>query len=499
MTRIPEQALYSVTQVRELDRLAIEQSGEGGYALMCKAGEAAFRRIRFFWPGGSGRLLVLAGPGNNGGDGYVIARLAREAGLVLSAVPGDKLKGDAARARKDWLEAGGEEQVFDGQLPADTGFIVDALLGTGIDRAPEGRIAELVSLANAHSARVFAVDCPTGLNADTGQILGEAIRATHTATFIGRKQGLFTGQARAVTGRIHFERLDVPDAVYQGTTPAAFLIDRGEIADLLPPREPTAHKGRHGHVVVVGGDRGMGGAAIMAAEAAMRAGAGRVSLVTRPEHVAAALTRAPEVLALGVSRPTARVKSLLTTADVVVLGPGLGQSRWGRRLWRTVIDSDRPLVMDADALNLLASDGERPPAGTVITPHPGEASRLLGRPVAELERDRYAAVRDLSMKMAAAAVLKGAGSLIAAPDWPIRVCDAGNAGMAVAGMGDLLSGIIGALRAQGVGPVEAATAGVWLHATSGDMAAREWGERGLQPTDLLTALRRLVNPPEAAR
>lgn len=502
MTKIPEQALYSVTQVRELDRLAIEQSGEGGYALMCRAGEAAFRRLRFFWPGGSGRLLVLTGPGNNGGDGYVIARLAREAGLdvsVLSAVPGDWLKGDAARARDDWRAAGGEDSLFDGRLPADTGFIVDALLGTGISRAPEGRIAEMVSMVNAHAARVFAVDCPTGLDADTGRVLGEAIRAAHTSTFIGRKQGLHTGQARAVTGRIHFERLDVPDAVYQGTTPAAFLVDRAEIASLLPPREATAHKGRHGHVVVVGGDRGMGGAAIMAGESALRAGAGRVSLVTRPEHVGAALTRAPEMLALGVRRPGRRVAALLETADVVVLGPGLGQSRWGRRLWRMARDGGRALVMDADALNLQARSGSRLPASSVITPHPGEAARLLGRSVGELEADRFATARALSETVGGTAVLKGAGSLIAAPDRPLRVCDAGNPGMAVAGMGDLLSGIIGALRAQGLEAAEAATAGVWLHATSGDMAAREAGERGLQPSDLLPALRRLVNPPEAAR
>lgn len=501
MTRIPEQALYTTDQVRELDRLAIEEAGIGGYPLMCRAGEAAFRRLRFFWPG-SGRLTVLTGPGNNGGDGFVIARLAREAGFevtVVAAVPGEKLAGNAARAREDWLAAGGEEQYFDGSLPADTGYIVDALLGTGLSRPPEGRIGEMVDLANGHAAPVFAVDCPTGLDTDAGQIPGRAIRAAHTATFIGRKQGLYTGRARDVTGRIHFERLGVPDAVYQGMTPSAFLVDRNEVSALLPARRPTAHKGRHGHVVVVGGDRGMGGAPIMAAEAALRAGAGRVSLVTRPEHVAPALTRAPEILACGVTGAGRRARAVIRQADIIVLGPGLGQSRWGRGLWRLCLDSGRSLVLDADGLNLLARRPLSLPPGSVITPHPGEAGRLLGTDVATLESDRFDTAHALAERFHAAAVLKGAGSLIAAPGWPLRVCDAGNPGMAVAGMGDLLSGIIGALRAQGLGAEEAAAAGVWLHASSGDLAAREQGERGLQPGDLLPALRRLVNPPGAVR
>ncbi|MDQ2069396.1 NAD(P)H-hydrate dehydratase [Natronospira bacteriovora] len=499
METIPQQGLYTVEQVRELDRRAISAEGIDGYALMCRAGEAAFRRLRFFWPGGSGRLLVLTGPGNNGGDGYVIARLAREAGLpvtLMSAVDGEALRGDAARARADWLACGGEEGVFEGALPADAGLIVDALLGTGLSRPPEGRIAEFISLANAHPAPVFAVDCPSGLDADKGTIPGDCIRAAHTATFIGQKRGLFTARARAVTGRVHFERLGVADAVYQGMNPAAFLIDRRQVSRNLPDRAPTAHKGLHGHVAIVGGDHGMGGATIMAAEAALRGGAGRVSLLTRPSHVAAALTRLPEVLVRGVRR-SGQARAVLAAADVVVIGPGLGQARWGRRLLAEALASGRPLVVDADGLNLLASESPVLPAACVLTPHPGEAGRLLGLSVPDLEQDRFDAMERLLARFDTAVVLKGAGTLVGAPDWPIHVCDAGNGGMAVAGMGDVLAGLIGALMAQGLPAREAATAGVWLHAAAGDLAVREQGPRGLRPTDLFPAILRLSNPPEA--
>ena len=501
MNRIPEQALYTTDQSRELDRLAIDEAGIAGYELMCRAAEAAFRRLRFFWPGGSGRLLVLTGPGNNGGDGYVIARLAHEAGLpvsLIAAADGDCLQGDAARARQDWMACGGEESPCDGRLPGDAGLIVDALLGTGLSRAPEGRIAELVTLANAHPAPVFAVDCPTGLDADSGVIPGDCIRAAHTATFIGRKRGLYTGQARAVTGRVHFERLAVPDAVYQGMTPAAFLIERRDVAALLPPRLPTAHKGHHGHVVIVGGDHGMGGAAILAAEAALRGGAGRVSLLTRPAHVGAALSRSPEIMAMGLQR-SSQARTVLASADVVVVGPGLGQSTWARSLWTQVLDCGRPLVVDADGLNLLAAGVGSLPIGSILTPHPGEAARLLELNTLEVERDRFQALDSLVGRYAATVVLKGAGTLVGAPDWPLHVCDAGNPGMAVAGMGDVLAGLIAALRAQGLDTRDAAAAGVWLHASAGDLAAREQGVRGLQPTDLLAHLLRVVNPPEVQR
>lgn len=497
MTRIPEQALYTAEQVRELDRRAIEEAGEDGYALMGRAGAAAYRRLRSLWTG-TGSMVVLAGPGNNGGDGYVMARLAREDGIpamVLPAVDGQRLQGDAARARADWLACGGEEFPAAAGLPSDTGVIVDALLGTGLTRPPEGRIAELVSMANAHPASCFAVDVPTGLDADTGMLLGEALAAENTATFIGRKRGLHTGMAAEVTGRVHFERLEVPELVYRGLEPSAFLTERGEVSSWLQPRRATAHKGEHGRVVLLGGDHGMGGAILLAAEAAARAGAGQVVAVTRRQHHPAMLARAPWLMPRE-ARGGPELRGLLRAADAVVVGPGLGRHRWGRRLWRQARALRRPMVADADALNLLA-ESRHPelPHGTVITPHPGEAARLLESNTASIQTDRFASAAALAGRTGAVSVLKGAGSLVAAPGNPVRVCDAGNPGMGVAGMGDVLAGIIGSLMAQGLPPAEAATAGTWLHATAGDMAARELGQRGLQPGDLLAPLMRLVNPP----
>lgn len=497
MNNIPEQALYTAEQVRELDRRAIEESGEGGYALMCRAGAAAYRRLRSLWTG-TGRMVVLTGPGNNGGDGYVMARLAREAGLpavVLPAVDGEKLKGDAARARADWLACGGEEFPAAAGLPSDTGVIVDALLGTGLTRPPEGRIAELVSMANAHPAACFAVDVPTGLDADTGMLLGKALAAENTVTFIGRKRGLFTGMAGEVTGRVHFERLEVPELVYRGLEPSAFLMGRAEVSGWLQPRKASAHKGQHGRVVLLGGDHSMGGAILLAAEAAARAGAGQVLAVTRREHHAAMLARAPWLMPQE-PRGTAALRRLLRSADAVVIGPGLGRGRWGKSLWRQVRSLKLPMVADADALNLLA-DSRYPelPHGAVITPHPGEAARLLESDIQDIQSDRFAGCEALCARTGAVSVLKGAGSLVAAPGRPLRVCDAGNPGMGVAGMGDVLAGIIGSLVAQGLPPADAAATGTWLHATAGDMAAREFGQRGLQPGDLMSPLMRLVNPP----
>ncbi len=499
MTRIPEQALYTADQVRELDRRAIEETEITGYELMCRAGAAAWRRLRSLWTG-TGSVVVLAGPGNNGGDGYVIARLAREMGIpavVIPGVDGERLRGDAARAREDWLAAGGEEYPQAGALPSDTGVIVDALLGIGLSRPPEGRIAELIRLANAHPAACFAVDCPTGLDVDSGTVPGEAIRAENTVSFIGLKRGLFTGAGVDVTGRVHFERLEVPSAVYRGIEPSALLVDRSEVSQLLPPRRPSAHKGEHGRVIVLGGDHGLGGAPLMAAEAAARSGAGAVIPVLRRRHIGPALARAPWLMPRtpGSSRQLA---ALLAGADAVVVGPGLGQSRWGRRLWRLARDSGRPLVADADALNLLAREPARGlPDGSVITPHPGEAARLLGRDVTSIQGDRFLAAAELGAGNGAVAVLKGAGSVVAAPGEAIRVIAAGNPGMGVAGMGDVLAGIIGGLLAQGIPANQAASAGAWLHAAAGDMSAREQGERGLQPTDLFGPLIRLVNPPGA--
>ncbi|PPE72625.1 bifunctional ADP-dependent NAD(P)H-hydrate dehydratase/NAD(P)H-hydrate epimerase [Solimonas fluminis] len=485
--------LYSAAQVRELDRRAIERHGIPGYTLMQRAGVACWAEIRRRWPAAR-KLAVVCGGGNNGGDGYVIARLARGAGLsvTLYAIGPAATAGDAVKARADWLSGGGAEALL---LPGGLDgaeVVVDALFGIGLSRPLQGAAAAAVDAmrsARAAGAGVLAVDIPSGLDADNGRLWGAAVLADVTVSFIGRKLGLETGEGPACSGERVFDRLDLPPEAYEGIVPMATLLAQEQLAHWLPRRARGAHKGSHGHVLVVGGDAGMAGAALMAGRAALRSGAGLVTLATRAAHAAALTTAQPELMCHGIEEP-ALLRRLMERADVVAIGPGLGQDEWGLGLLAEVLDSSLPLVVDADALNLLAREPIRRD-NWVLTPHPGEAARLLRCSTAEVQRERPVAAQALPARYGGVAVLKGAGSLVAGQR--LRLCDRGNPGMAVGGMGDVLTGIIAALISQGLPLEEAAGAGVLLHALAGDLAAAG-GERGLLPGDLIGQLRRVVNP-----
>ena len=486
-------ALYTADQVRHLDRCAIESHGVTGLELMTRAGDAAFRQILARWPEAE-RMLVLCGPGNNGGDGYVIAALARASGIAVELFQlGDpeRIRGDAATVRAQFLAAGGREDAFTDQLP-EADLVIDAALGTGLERPLEGVFARAIDAANRLRARRIAVDVPTGLNADTGQVMGLAFHADLTVSFIGLKQGLFTGQAADVCGEIVFDDLAVPAAVYEAVHSDIRLLPADLARHALPRRPRTAHKGLAGRLLIVGGDYGLAGAPRMAGEAALRSGSGLVTLATRAEHAYAHAAVRPELMCHPVDGRRA-LSALLEPADVIAVGPGLGREAWGRELLAEVLTHDVPLVLDADALNLLAQD-PRPLPRAVLTPHPGEAARLLATTVAEVEADRYRAVRELRRRYAAAAVvLKGSGTLVAGNDSRVAVCPFGNPGMASGGMGDVLTGVIGALIAQGLAPPVAAEVGVCLHAQAADAAVAD-GERGLIASDLMPWLRRGVNP-----
>ena len=486
-------ALYTAKQVQGFDRLAIGQFGVPGLTLMERAGKAAFDLMRKRWPQAS-RVTVLAGTGNNGGDGFVVARLARDAGLqarVLQMGDPQRLGGDAAENAERWRASGGEWRNFE-KVPEDSELIVDALLGTGLERAVDGAWAQAIAAANSHRAPCLAIDLPSGLHADTGAVLGTAIRAEATISFIGLKLGLFTGEGPACTGEIFFDGLEVPAAVFASSVLTARRIDWASQLQGFRPRSRTAHKGHFGHVLVVGGNHGMGGAARLAAEAALRVGSGRVSLATRPCHVSAVLAARPEVMVHGLEDPH-DLRALLRQASVVVIGPGLGQDDWATGLWAAAYEADRPLVVDADALRLLATE----PAHRddwVLTPHPGEAAALLAICTAELNTQRHDTALQLQRRYGGSIVLKGAGSIVAsAGSVPAAVCSDGNPGMASAGMGDVLSGVIGGLLAQGFDIREAAESGVCAHAAAADRAALESGERGLLAGDVIDCLRGLVN------
>lgn len=492
--RLPA-ALYTAAQVRALDRQAIERFGIPGAELMARAGAAAFDLLRRRWPEAR-RLCVLTGTGNNGGDGFVIARLAAEAGLEVSVLQlGDRARiaGDARLHADRWAEMGRPWLDFE-RLPGEADVLVDAMLGTGLERPLTGQFRAAVEAVNAHRAPVLAVDIPTGLDADRGVVLGAAVEARATISFIGLKRGMFTGAAVDCCGEIFFEALAVPAAIYASQILSARRVDWAQQRTRIGPRRRSAHKGDFGHVLVVGGDHGYGGAACLSGQAALRSGAGLVSLVTRKRHVGGMLAAAPELMVHG-ARKGAVPEHLIQRSNALVLGPGLGRRRWGRRLFRQLQTYEGPLVLDADGLNLLAgASGERRD-NWVLTPHPGEAARLLGVDVAEIEADRFAAVERLQQRFGGTVVLKGAGTLVLGPgNRPVAVCSDGNPGMASGGMGDVLSGVIGGLLAQGWIPEEAAERGVCLHAAAGDRAACVEGERGLLAHDLLPHIRRLGNP-----
>lgn len=486
-------SLYDTAAARELDRRATAQLGGDGFVLMQRAGQAAWRHVLQHWPQAQ-RLLVLCGPGNNGGDGYVLARLAQESGRqvrVVHAASQAPRSDLCQRAAQGYRETGGAVDIFDGALPpAD--LLVDALFGIGLTRAPEDEAAGLIEVANAHPAPVFSLDVPSGLDSDRGSAPGVAIQAQRTLQFIVPHRGLATGDGLALAGATATDGLDAPAQLFTEVQASAERLG----PDLLPrwyaPRGINSHKGSSGRVLCVGGNHGSGGALLLTAQAALRGGAGLVSAATRAEHVPAFLARQPEVMVHGVESGQA-LADLLERCDVVALGPGLGQDDWSNAMWSLVRRSGKPCVVDADALNLLARRGERF-GDAILTPHPGEAARLLGVSTAEVQADRFHAAQALAERYAAVVVLKGAGTLVAAPGRRTQVVGAGNPGMAVGGMGDLLTGVIGAARAGADDSFSAACAGALLHSVAGDRAAAEDGQRGLLPSDLLPWLHRCANP-----
>ncbi len=484
--------IYSVAAVREMDRTTIEDHGVPGYTLMRRAGEAAAREAIEYFPDAK-RWQVVCGAGNNGGDGFVVARLAALQGIVVSVlalVDPETLTGDAATAWGDFAAEGGVVLPWSRELDPEAELLIDGILGSGLEREVGGEFAGAVSAFNEHAAPVLALDIPTGINGDTGEVMGCAVRADLTVTFVGLKSGLFLGDAPGYCGAIRFAGLEIPDTYRDDIDAVYRRIDDELLAQALGPRARAAHKGDFGHVLVVGGGEGMPGAVRLAGEAALRAGAGRVSIATHPSHAAIIVASRPELMSHAVASPS-DLEPLLDKADVIAFGPGLGQSEWARALFEQLADDRRPAVWDADALNLLVETPNSAP-NRVITPHPGEAGTLLGIGTADVQRDRPAAMAALAEKYGGVAVLKGAGTLVSSTKREPALCTAGNPGMASPGMGDVLTGVVAALIAQGLDLETAAAVAVEAHARAGDRAA-EGGERGLIASDLLAELRAVLN------
>lgn len=492
--------LYTAEGVRALEKLAIEEFGMSGLTLMRRAANACVRTITGKWPDAR-KVTIYCGSGNNAGDGYIVAGLLAEKGCEVAVqVVGDpaKLGPDAAEARQYCMGTDAVVETFVESLQPESrvasDVTVDALLGTGISGSVRPRYAAAIETINRQDSPVLSVDIPSGLCANTGNIFGSGVKATVTVTFIGLKCGLFTLDGPDHVGELVFDDLSVPAAVFDRVPWAVTRLTLSDVIKPLPERPRNAHKNQFGHVLVVGGDDAMGGAVAMSAEAALRSGAGLVSVATHPVHAAALLARCPELMVKGLN-DIAELMPLLARASVVVLGPGLGRSSWSTAVFRKVLEAVDPdeqqMVVDADGLNLLALSSLTR-SDWVLTPHPGEAGNLLQDN--RIQANRFRSVQALQAKYGGTVLLKGAGTLVHDGE-TLSLCPFGNPGMSTAGMGDVLSGVIGGLLAQGLSAGAATRLGVVVHALAGDRCAALAGEHGMAATDLLPQIRSLLNSP----
>lgn len=482
--------LYRAQEIQEIDRAVID-AGTPGYTLMCRAGQAALDCIKRHWPS-TQQITLFCGTGNNGGDGYVLARLAKARGISVTIFQlgnMDSLQGEALQAYEEMESRGIVPTPFSSGVTLPQGLLVDAMLGIGVDRELQGAWRDAVERINRSGQPVLSIDTPSGLDADRGVPMGVAVRADITLTMIALKRGLFTAQGADHAGQVELAWLGINATDF--LPPSGELLQISSLSAKLGQRARCTHKGEMGHALIIGGNRGMGGAARIAAEAAARTGAGLVSVATHPDHAALLNLDRPELMVHPVNNRE-QLRPLLERASVLILGPGLGVGHWSRELLESALEQRLPMVVDADALNLIAQT-PRKRENWVLTPHPGEAARLLQGSTGSIQQNRFEAIFQLQGQFGGVSVLKGNGTLVASDSSHYQLCPLGNPGMASGGMGDLLSGVIGGLIAQGYSLGEAARIGVCIHAKAGDLAAMD-GERGLLASDLLPWIRRLLNP-----
>ncbi len=499
--------LVGSDEMRAIDRAAIEGLGIPGLTLMERAGRAvAEAAVALAAP--QGRITVVCGGGNNGGDGYVAARLLRAAGRIAAAValvPAERLSGDARAMREQAERAGVPVESLEWLAKAECApgdVVVDAIFGTGLARPPQGAFAEAIRLVGglrARGAKVVAVDVPSGLSADTGRPLGACVAADRTVTFAFVKRGLFFYPGAEYAGEVTVADIGIPRAAADRVPVGAEILTEAEARALLPPRRPDAHKGDAGRVLVIAGSPGKTGAGHLALLGALRGGAGLVTLAARAEVLPLALAGRPEAmsLALGGSGPlgSGDLPGLLAAAqqvDALVVGPGIPRGPETAALLRALLEQAKvPAVLDADALNALA---ESPaslrglPPGLVLTPHPGEMARLVGGTIAAVQENRIDVAATCAKEWGVTLVLKGARTVVADTSAPPSVIPTGNAGMATGGTGDVLAGLVGAMLAGGLAAPAAARVGAWVHGRAGDLAAQRHGQRGLLAGDLAEAL-----------
>lgn len=512
--------LYTAKEAREIDDHAINTLHVPGIKLIQRAGIASWAKAQTLWPK-TRTVIVFCGPGNNGGDGWVFAQAAQLANLDVWVLAADPTTSDARQVRLDALKVLPSNQVLplcittfsklQAQLQpkarqqAEPILIVDALLGIGLNRAPREPYATLIRMINQTPYRKLALDIPTGIDATTGQSLGLHIQALATVTFIVAKQGLYRDEGKVAAGQIFLETLKLPEITPSANT---FPVIRDHAKTLNFVRRPAhGHKGHFGSLVCVGGDEGMGGAIIIAAESAVRFGAGKVYVASSTAHNSIAITRCPSIMSRSLDNTdlisTVLTESLLQ-ANALVLGPGLGQSPWSLKCLQACLqaqvngDFTGYAVLDADALNLIATNDKAyalfmqynsalTKPHYVMTPHPKEAQRLLARVpnTQNIQADPFKTAFALAQHFQCICLLKGHGTIIS-DGKRAYVCETGNAALAKAGQGDCLSGMIGALLAQGIAPLDAARQGAWAHGLAGESWSQSESNLSLLPHETAT-------------
>ena len=493
--KLAEKYVFSSSTVANIDRDAINQNEFGyGFHLMEKAAKFSFQILKNECPES---ISVFCGTGNNAGDGYLLAKYAIESGVntrVISIESKDKLSGDAKRAMNEFEQTGGEVERWSPEIELNSDWIVDAIFGIGLNRKLEMLHQDVIHAINQSESKVLSIDIPSGLCGSTGKIFGSAVRADLTTTYVGKKSGLYLDSGPDCAGEIFFSDLDIDESFYSKSSPVIQIISESDVSDVLVHRNQTAHKGDHGHVLMIGGNNGMEGAIRIAAEASLRAGSGLVSVLSTSQSCEIINQIRPEVMCHDALK-VGSVSSLIDKADIIGIGPGLGTDDWAVNLYDQALASEKHLILDADALNILSSEiHDR--GNWTLTPHPGEAARLLHSSVSNIQSDRINAITEISNKYSANVLLKGKFTLIKCPnsDFPFMITS-GNPGMATAGMGDLLTGVISSFLGQ-FGTNDAAkviSVAAHIHSKAGDLGSED-GERGLIASDLLTYIRKLVNP-----
>jgi NAD(P)H-hydrate epimerase len=501
----------SAEQVKTLEPQAAKAANCSMFDLMVRAGEAAYAVLINHWPKVH-KILIVAGNGNNAGDAYIVAKLALEDGKQVCVMCEDtqrKLAGDAGIAQNQWLALSGKTRLFDEVDLAAFELVVDGLLGTGVTGEVTEDFQSIIQKINHSKLSVLSLDLPSGMQANTGIALPICIKADITVSFIAPKLGLLTGVGREFCGQIELSDLGIGKEFYELATVASQIVN-WSLLQSLKARPINGNKGTFGKLLCIGGNQGMPGAIRLSAESALRTGTGLVKVYCHQSSGLHVASGRPEIML-----QYQDLENALNWCSCVVIGPGLGQDQWAvqklDQLLRYLAVNPKPVVLDADALNLLANKKDKAQVhkilanipACILTPHPGEAARLLESTIHEVEKDRYQASKQLAQMLGATCILKGAGTLIHTEYKVIEdqslwecaswVCNGGNPGMATAGMGDLLTGVLAALLAQGMSEQQAAVYGVCAHAEAGDRIARQYGQRGMIASDLLTPLRAIIN------